>query len=93
MFEGIIAGIIAKLVEWATQYPIVASILMVIGVLRVVMKPLMDFLRAVVLATPGTGDDALLAKVEASKIYGYWLYFLDWIGSIKTPTRAAIERK
>lgn len=93
MLEEILKKLMEQVLIWAQQYPIVATILMVVGVLRFVMKPVMDLLRALVLATPGTGDDEFLAKVEGSKAWQYFLYILDWLGSIKTPTRKALERK
>ncbi len=93
MFEGIIAELVKQVLVWAQQYPVVASVLMVIGVLRVVMKPTFTFLREFVLATPGTGDDELLAKVEASKPLQWALYILDWFGSVKLPVQAELEKQ
>jgi len=92
MLEEILKGLMEQVLIWAGQYPVVATVLLSVGILRIVMKPLMDLARTFVLATPGTGDDDFLAKVEASKIWQTVLYVLDWLGSIKTPTRKAIEK-
>lgn len=67
----------------AGKYPVVASIFMVIGVLRAINKPLFAFIQAYVDATPSKKDDALLAKVKASKVYSYMAFFLDWSTSVK----------
>lgn len=85
--------IAGQLLDWAMQYPAVAIALMAIGVLRLCMKPLMDLARTFVLATPGEGDDAWLAKLEASRGWQVFLYVLDWIGSIKTPARKMLEKR
>lgn len=77
--------IIQFLVGLVSKYPIITSIIMVVGILRAVNKPLMTFLHAVVLATPTNKDDELLGKVEGSKIYGIVSFVLDYIASIKLP--------
>lgn len=78
-------GIIQTILVWVSQYPIFATILMVVGVLRLVMKPLMSFLHEFVLATPGEGDNVLLDKIEKSPIFSTIMYVLDWLASIKFP--------
>jgi len=75
------------------KYPILTSIFLVIGVLRAINKPLFVFLRAYVLATPSTSDDAILDSVEKSQVYKAISFVLDWTTSIKLPAKqaAAIE--
>lgn len=71
------------ILNFVQQYPIVGSILMVIGVLRVCMKPLFSVFHAFVDATPSPADNEVLQKVEDSSFMKSFLYILDWFGSIK----------
>jgi hypothetical protein len=75
-----VTGIITALVQKA---PWVTAILTVIGVLRLILKPLFSFLHSVVKATPTEKDDQLLAKVEGSTALKWVTYGLDWLCSIK----------
>lgn len=78
----------AAIIAFMAQYPILIAVLSVIGVLRVVNKPLFSFLHVVTGATATTKDDEVLAKVEESKAYKVVTYILDWFGSVKIPTPA-----
>lgn len=73
------------LIDLAAKYPIIASIIIVIGIFRSIFKPLMSFLRSFVLATPSVKDDSILDKFEGSKIYAGIIYVVDWFTSIKLP--------
>ena len=73
------------LIDLAAKYPIIASIIIVIGIFRNIFKPLMSFLRSFVLATPSVKDDSILDKFEGSKIYAGIIYVVDWFTSIKLP--------
>jgi hypothetical protein len=75
---------VAKLVaDLAGQHPWIASVLAVIGICRVLVKPLFTFLHAVVQVTPSTRDDELLAKAEASTWFRWLNWVLDYVFSIK----------
>lgn len=74
--DAIIADLVSK-------FPYISTVLMVVGVLRLVLKPLFSFLHSVVLATPSTKDDELLNKVENGPIVKGLFYVLDWFASIK----------
>ncbi len=78
-------GIIELIIGLAGKYPIVASIFMVVGVLRAVFKPLFTFLHVVADATPSAKDNELLLKVEGGKVYKAIAWFMDYIASIKLP--------
>lgn len=65
------------------KYPVLASIVGVVGILRLLLKPLFSFFHSFVLATPTPKDDALLSTVETSKTYSIVAFLLDYIGSIK----------
>ena len=72
---------------FAQQYPIIASIVFVIGLARVVNKPLFAIAHAVVAETPSKTDDQVLEAVEKSAIYKAISFVLDYVGSIKIPKK------
>lgn len=74
--EAFILSLVAK-------YPIASTAVMVIGTMRVVMKPLISLARAYVQSTANPADDKMLDTVEASPVMKGFLYVLDWFGSIK----------
>lgn len=67
--------------------PWLGVVLMVIGALRLVIKPVMSIARSVVEFTPSKADDETLNKVEQSAIYKGAVYALDWLASIKLPAK------
>ena len=75
------------------KFPVLASVLMVIGVLRLVNKPLFAFLRTVVDATPTPKDNEILVKIETSKAYKYVSFVLDYLGSVKLPQKTIVSAK
>ena len=66
------------------QFPWIATIFMVIGVIRVVVKPLMELAKSIAASTPSTKDDAAVASLESNKIYKTVLFVIDWIFSLKS---------
>ena len=66
------------------QFPWIATIFMVIGVIRVVVKPLMELAKSVAASTPSAKDDAAVASLESNKIYKTVLFVIDWIFSLKS---------
>lgn len=81
------------IIQFASQYPFVATILMVVGVLRLINKPLFAFLNAVVMATPTPKDNEILKKIETSKAYQYVSFVLDYLGSVKLPQKVVAVPK
>lgn len=75
------------IMELAIKYPAIASVLMLMGVLRAVFKPLMSLLHAYVEATPSEKDNELLKKIMDSKAYSVIQYILDYTASIKLPKK------
>lgn len=73
------------ILEMAQKYPQLTILFIVMGVLRVVFKPLFSFLRVVAEATPSQADNILLDKVQDSKVYKAVAWFLDYIASVKLP--------
>lgn len=78
-------ALIQMVLALGSKYPVLLTIFAVMGVLRAVFKPLFLFLDAVVIATPGPGDNEILAKVKASKPYQLVATALDYIASVKLP--------
>ena len=70
-----------------TQYPWLATVLIVIGACRVVAKPLMSLAHTFAAYTPTTKDDAIVAKVEASWAWRAFCWLLDWTASVKIGTQ------
>lgn len=71
------------IMDMSAKYPIVVSMLMAMGVLRLINKPLFAFLHAFVAATPSPKDDEILGKVEKSKLYQYFCFAVDYLFSAK----------
>lgn len=84
--------VIQQLILTAVEkWPVVSSILMVMGVLRACFKPLMGLLQSYVLATPSKSDDEFLKRVESGKIYQGFVWFIDYFASIKLPVTKASD--
>lgn len=73
------------LTKFVAQFPVVATVLIGIGILRAVNKPLFALLKAYVTSTPVLWDDEMLTKLEQSKLYRTVSFALDWLGSVKLP--------
>jgi len=76
-------SLIEFVVNFIAGYPIFATIVMIVGILRVVNKPLFALLHAVASLTKPEWDNEILNKVESSAAYRYVCYFLDYITSVK----------
>ena len=71
------------LIGFISQYEWIKTALIVIGSLRLVMKPLFSVIRTYVDLTVNTDDNAWLKRIEEHSITKSILYALDWIASIK----------
>ena len=69
----------------ATSYPWVCTVLVVIGALRVVFKPVMTLLDGYIKDNCSAAEYAKLQNFEAGPIYKWISYALDLVGSIKLP--------
>ena len=67
--------------------PAFATVLMVVGFLRLSLKPAMTILQAYVKLTPYDNDDKWLANLEQSAGYKLLVYLLDWLLSVKLPEK------
>lgn len=67
------------------KYPLVSTILFVMGALRTVIKPFMVFYEKHVAETPETTDDEKLAGIKSAKWYKALSFVLDYTASVKLP--------
>jgi hypothetical protein len=77
-FQPLLDGLIGK-------YGWITTVVLVIGSLRILFKPVMLAIEKYVRETPGTEDDARIARFEASPIYRIIGFLLDFGASIKLP--------
>ena len=88
--ESLIMGAVSWIVN---KYPVAVSILAVLGVIRLAIKPIMTAIGEIVLITPTDKDDKLFEKVKQSKSFKAILYVLDYLTSIKIKTEKEGEKK
>jgi hypothetical protein len=60
---------------------------MVIGMLRIAVKPVMTVLINLANETETKKDDKIVHDIEQSKIYKALIFILDYMASIKIPPR------
>jgi hypothetical protein len=75
----------AMLMEVMSQSPLLSMILMVMGGLRLVLKPIMAYLEKKALESPEKTDDEKLAKMKESGWYKVLSFVLDYSASVKLP--------
>lgn len=76
--------LITQLME---QFPVVSTILAVIGGLRVIFKPIMTAVEAVVAATPSPKDNLVVEGIKANVLYKGFVWVLDFFASVKLPKK------
>lgn len=79
----IITTLLGIFVQFAKDWPILASIIVVMGTLRLFLKPVMTFLHAIADATPTPKDNDALNKVESSMLWKIVNFVIDYFASIK----------
>lgn len=72
---------------YVSKYPEFASVLLVVGFLRLAIKPIMTLLQAYVDMTPYDSDNLWLKNLEQSRGYKFFVYVLDWLLSVKMPEK------
>jgi len=65
------------------KYSWLGTVLILVGALRVVIKPLVSAVRGYIASTPDPADDAWLAKVESSVVGKIIIWTIDYLTSIK----------
>lgn len=88
---GFLEGLLASGLSWVLAFspsmaPLVA-ILAAMGTMRVLFKPLMAALVGLAKMTPTRYDDNLLENFQRSKVYTSIAWVLDFIASIKLPSK------
>lgn len=79
----IVADTAYWIVALAAKFPIFISAAAVVGSLRFVFKAL----HTLVAYTQSKSDDAVLDKVEGSKVYKVIMFLVDYLASIKLPAQ------
>ena len=75
----------AILIDLVQRFPVLSTVLLIVGGLRVVLKPLMVYLEEHVASTPCPEDDEKLKKIKSSKWYRVLNFVLDYSASVKLP--------
>lgn len=78
-----ISSVDPMILAFISKFPFVTKILIFIGGLRAIFKPLTSFTWAIVNATPSKSDDEKFKTITSSKIYGLFAFFLDYAASVK----------
>ena len=71
--------------ELVMKYPSVMAVVVVLGIFRMVFKPLVTTYQAYVDATPGKEDDERFEEIKSSSAYKSVSWFVDYLLSIKLP--------
>lgn len=80
------SDMILQFLMWVVaKNPQIAALIVMMGTMRLMMKPIMTALKMIVDATPWELDDQWYAKIVDSKAYKAITWLLDYVGSIKMP--------
>jgi hypothetical protein len=77
---SVILGLIAS---FAQKYPLFTAVVGVMGTARLILKPIIACIKALVEQSESKKDDEKLAKIEGHKVYKAVMFILDWALSIK----------
>lgn len=69
------------------QYPVLSSIVMTIGSLRLVMKPVVSAVLTYVENSPSVKDNEFIEKVKKNKYWKAAFWVLDYVSSVKLPSK------
>lgn len=71
------------IVDLATKYPWVVTVVAIIGTLRLLVKPVIAAAHSYAESTNSPKAEALIEKIENSKLLSTVFFVLDWFGSVK----------
>lgn len=71
--------------EMVMNYPNLMSVVVVLGVFRMVFKPIVTAVQAYVDATPSKIDDEKFEEIKKSSAYKSVSWLVDYLMSIKLP--------
>lgn len=78
--------LIMQFIMWAlAKHPAFATLIVMMGTLRLVFKPIMTAINEVVGLTETKVDDEYLKKVLSSKYYKAICWLIDFLASVKLP--------
>lgn len=72
-------------IELLKEYPWFANLVVIMGSLRVIFKPLFSLIDAVIAATPNQDDDKAWLAFKQSKAASLLIWLIDYIASVKIP--------
>ncbi len=78
-------------VDLAATYPWLFMVFTFIAVFRLIFKPVISLADAYVMATPDKSDDEKWAKIKASRAYVCLAWVVDYLMSVKLPTKKKEE--
>jgi hypothetical protein len=73
----------AWLADLVTRYPWFSTVVVVVGTLRLCLKPAFELFHIIVGVTPTKADDEFLERMEASKAWTWFTWLLNYLTSIK----------
>lgn len=73
------------LLDLVGKYPVIATVIAIVGILRIVIKPLVSIMENVAAATETKADDVVVEKVKTSAIYKGLVWLIDYVASVKLP--------
>jgi hypothetical protein len=85
LLDSILAFLLPLIESAAGTHGVVVQLVAIVGVLRLVFKPVMSLVQTIISLTPSVQDDALLTKILNHWAYKGFAYILDWTASIKLP--------
>lgn len=83
--DFLVQWLLSTAVGLMQNYPGFATFLMVVGILRVSIKPFMALLQTIVDTTETEVDNKFLVAVMDSVFYKGFVFILDWLASVKAP--------
>jgi hypothetical protein len=87
--DSILAFLTPFITGLASKYPVMLTVVGVMGTCRLLFKPTLELVRSVVKATPTLKDDAALESAEKSMAAKIVAGFFNYVFSIKWPEKPA----
>lgn len=80
-------------IEFASEHPTLATMIVLMGSMRMFAKPVVSAIRQIIVLTPSKADDVWLDKMEKKGWVKVLLYVLDWVSSIKITPKKKLEKE
>ncbi len=72
-----------SIMEIVDKHPWFAHMLMIMGGLRLALKPIFTALESYIASTPSKSDDERWERIKSNKMFGIIIWFLDYFASVK----------